>query len=137
MLQLDNIDGNINNCIDRIGALICDTRQFEFIYSFEKLQTEREKLDLYLGILTLDQSGLVRNGEIDVEKSTKDFIGSIQYNLRKGDVISQWNSNQALMLYKMDDEFGVNCLMDRIQKSFSRFDVSNKLSLNIKIKKIV
>ncbi|HZH92672.1 MAG TPA: BTAD domain-containing putative transcriptional regulator [Tissierellaceae bacterium] len=137
MLQLNNIDCNINNSIDRIGALVCDTRQFEFIYGFEKLQMEREKMDLYLGILTLDQSGLVRNGEIDVEKSTKDFIGSIQYNLRKGDVISQWNPNQALMLYKMDDECGANCLMDRIQKSFSRFDGSNKLSLNIKIKKIV
>ena len=137
ILQLDNVDGNINNCIDRVGALVCDTRPFEFIYGFEKLQMEREKMDLYLGILTLDQSGLVRNGEIDVEKSTKDFIGSIQYNLRKGDVISQWNPNQALMLYKMDDECGANCLMNRIQKSFFRFDGSNKLSLNIKIKKIV
>jgi len=137
ILQLDNVDGNINNCIDRVGALVCDTRQFEFIYSFEKLQTEREKPDLYLGILTLDQSGLVRNGEIDVEKSTKDFIGSIQFNLRKGDVISQWNSNQVLLLSKISDECGVECLMERIQNCFFNYVEHNKLSLNIKIKKIV
>ncbi len=137
MLQLDNIDGNISQLQKRIGALICDMRQFEFIYNYERALMERENTDLYLGILTLDQSGLIRNGDIDVEKNTRQLLGSIQFNLRKGDAISQWNSNQALLLSKISNECGVNCMMERIQKCFSDLEERNKLSLNIKIKKIV
>ncbi|WP_409227694.1 AfsR/SARP family transcriptional regulator [Gudongella sp. SC589] len=137
VLQLENIDRNINQNVDRNGALICEPRQFEFIYGYERALMERENTAFYLGVLTLDQSGLIRNEGVDVEKNTRQLMGSIQCNLRKGDAIAQWNSNQALLLSKISDECGVNCLVKRIQNCFVNLEEHNKLSLNIKIKKII
>ncbi|WP_422485123.1 bacterial transcriptional activator domain-containing protein [Gudongella sp. DL1XJH-153] len=136
IIHMDSLSNDLHLNNDRGSALVCDMKQFEFIYNYEKSLLEREKWDVFLGILTLDHFGVVRNDGNNFEENTRQLINSMQYNLRKGDVLAQWNCNQALILLKASGECDIKCVIERIQNCFQNVISNENIALNIKLRKI-
>lgn len=136
LIHIETLMKQITNYTEREGAIICDIRQFEFILEYEKSLQDRENRDIFLGILTLDQIGLVENKECDLKVTTRHFMKFLQNNMRKGDILSKTNSNQLLVLFKTSDNCCINCVMERINNCFQELHCHKNMDLNIKFKKI-
>ncbi len=57
-------------------------------------------------------------------------------DLRKGDVLSQWNDKQLLVLFHSLSESEIDIVIVRIRNAFKKAANGNNLDLNIAFRKI-
>ena len=119
------------------GALLCEFDYFKFLYNFELRSIERnENKSIFLLIITVDNIGYkpLKEEEIDEEMV---FLKNIVFNtLRKGDVVSQCNDSQLLVLLYHLEESSLEKVIERVLKKFNEDRKNEKTMLNIKYKKI-
>lgn len=63
------------------------------------------------------------------------LLDVIYCSLRKGDVITQWNDNQLLLLLDLE-EVNLMKLIDRLKEKFNAMVNNEKIELNIKFKSL-
>lgn len=119
------------------GPLVCDFSYFKFLYNFEIRNIERNKdKDIILSIITIDNSShkILR---IDDLKEAIKILKSIIYNtLRKGDVVTQWNDSQLMILLYNINIDNIDGTMKRIVDQFDKQKVKNDIILSIKSNKV-
>lgn len=118
------------------GMLICEKSDFLSLCSFEARLKERADNNAYLGVLTIRKSGLQNNHNEDIRLGMQSFQSYMKKGLRKGDVLSQWNDKQLLVLFHSLSDTDIDIVLGRIRNSFDKAVNGSYLDLNIKLKKI-
>lgn len=133
-----NIIKNVLKEDNTEGALVCDFNYFKFLYNFEARNIERNKnKNIFLLIITIDNIGYKPLKE-DKIKEEMLLLKNIVFNrLRKGDVLSQWNESQLLILLYNVEEKNIENIVRRITHKFDNDREDIKVKLNIKCKKVL
>lgn len=118
------------------GMMLCEKSDFLSLCSFEARLKERAHNNAYLGVLTIRKSGLQNNHNEDIRSGMQSLQSFMKKDLRKGDVLSQWNERQLLVLFHSLSESDIDTVLGRIRNSFDKAVNGNYLDLNIKLKKI-
>lgn len=118
------------------GMLVCEKSDFLSLCSFEARLKERTHNDAYLGVLTLRKCGLQNNHNDDIKIGMQSLQGCMRRDLRKGDVLSQWNEKQLLVLFHSLSESEIDIVIVRIRNAFKKAANGNNLDLNIAFRKI-
>lgn len=137
IINLSTIDGELNEMTSSTGALLCESNYFRFLYKFIlRMKGREERVDIFLGILTIDKSGYRENPEEDIKEAMLILLDLIYRNLRGGDVVTEWNKNQLLALLFGLENMDLETVSERLQKSFTKKIKDHKITLNIQFKKI-
>lgn len=114
------------------GAMYCDLEYFKFLYNLEKRKSIRGNVDTYISLITLNH----KKRTTDNLKQSRNVLKAILLkSLRKGDVITFWNEDQAIiMITEIKSEF-LYLIEDRIQKQFRKY-LKGNCNLEFKFNKI-
>lgn len=120
------------------GALVCDFEYFKFLYNFEVRSIERDQdKNIFLFIITIDNIGYKPLKEEEIEEEMV-FLKNIVFNtLRKGDVVSQCNDSQLVILLYDLKEKSLEKVIERVLQKFNEDRKNGKTMLNIKYKRVV
>ena len=99
------------------GALICDPDIFRFLCKLERRRSERSSNSIYLGILSIDGSNGRALSSAELQVALKSLKTLLLNNLRKGDIISQWDKNQFILLLAEMDQEQANRILGRIREN--------------------
>ena len=135
LIDCDCLDFDSENTEDE-GMLFCEKSDFLSLCSFEARLKERAHNNAYLGVLTIRKSGLQNNHNEDIRIGMQSLQSFMKKDLRKGDVLSQWNEKQLLVLFHSLSESDIDIVLGRIRNSFDKAVNGSYLDLNIKLKKI-
>jgi two-component SAPR family response regulator len=102
------------------GALICDPDIFRFLCKLERRRSERSSNSIYLGILSIDGSNGRALSSAELQVALKSLKTLLLNNLRKGDIISQWDKNQFILLLAEMDQEQANRILGRIKGKFKK-----------------
>lgn len=99
------------------GALFCDLEYFKIIYNLEERRSLRGSSNALLGLITLEASPSAVSGErLDaVSECLKSILSG---SLRRGDVFTQWNQRQIIMLLLNACDMDLNLIYQRIGEKF-------------------
>ena len=132
---INTIDCELKDTKDYNGALICDNFYFRFLYNLKLRTTERDQSNTFVGIITIDKAGYGQLSEADIKYSMTTLLDVIYNGLRKGDVITQWNQNQVLLLLELE-EVNLMKLIERLKDNFNLLKRNDKIELNVKFKSL-
>lgn len=135
-IVLGTLDNELKDCDDHSGALICDNFYFKFLYNFKYRTIERNKENVFVGIITIDKVGYGQLSQEDTKYSMLNLLDITYHSLRKGDVITQWNQNQILLLLLGLEEENLFQLIERLKTKFSKMIRNDKVNLNIKFQQL-
>jgi DNA-binding SARP family transcriptional activator len=118
-LDLNNIQNHLQEKADNQGAFVCEVEVFKEIYKLERCRGERSGLSVFMALLSI-QDDTQQNDASMIEKGMEQLESVLLNNLRKGDVIARWSSNQyVLMLPGLAYEHGEK-VMQRIKNAFNQ-----------------
>lgn len=104
------------------GAFYCDRNIFYSIYVLEKRRSERTGHVVYVVSLTVNENSDIFN----------DIRNKLTGLLRKGDVVTTWESNIILVLLPRMEYKQILTIMDRIIKQFNNDE--HKYDIKVKIR---
>ncbi|MGI6703798.1 MAG: AfsR/SARP family transcriptional regulator [Clostridia bacterium] len=104
---------------DMEGALYCDLEYFKTIYNLEERRSIRSKSKEYLGLVTITE-GSVAGGKDMVKMAAEELKSVLKDSLRKGDVYTQWNSHQMIILLTDVQREALSLIGKRIKKRFNQ-----------------
>ena len=138
-MDLRKIDNEMTKEFNLGGVMFCNLNYFKFIYNYEKRNKARRSskdIGVAIAIVTIFSGSHVHLTEKEIKKGM-DSLGYIFLKtFRHGDVVSQWNENQMLvLLYAMSEEH-IQTVVDKIRNNFNKEKLDERLMLNIKIKMI-
>lgn len=102
------------------GAFYCDRKLFNSIFILERRRSERTGHIVFVVSISVNESTSVFNS----------FRKSLIKSLRKGDVVTTWDSNVLLVLLPRMDYKQIITIMDRIINQFKK----NAVDYDIKVK---
>lgn len=118
------------------GPVICDTKLFKFLFHVEKRRFERYGQKTFMGLVTLS-SGNQFLDQNTLKEGMERLKHILKSNLRKGDVITQWNDNQFLLsLPCINSEQAIKALC-RIEKIYKNSEKYSKLVINTKFQPVL
>lgn len=100
------------------GALLCDIEYFKTIYNLEERRSIRSKNKEYLGLITIasDSTGASKGGLRMAAKALKSVLKD---SLRRGDVFTQWNGHQMIIMLTDVQRDALDLIGRRIKKRFN------------------
>ena len=101
----------------KTGAMFCDPEYFKIIYNLEERKCLREKNDTVVGLLTL-ASNLPASSPVMYEAAFERLKPLLSRSLRKGDVFTQWNRRQLIILLMNAQSSNLDLICNRIKKRF-------------------
>lgn len=136
-MDLSNIHEMMVDRSKTDSGYVCPPDYFRFLYSLEKRRLERRGRTAFLGLLTVTRRNYkplsLNMQEAAVAKLTE-IVGK---NIRKGDVYTQWNETQFLLLLPdLTRELGERVLK-RIRNQFRKETAPEDLILRYKIKSLI
>ncbi|HZJ99426.1 MAG TPA: hypothetical protein VFC79_05450, partial [Tissierellaceae bacterium] len=135
-INLDNLDIQLKDTDESQGALRCDNHYFKFIYNLELRNAERSKNSVYVGIISIDKLGYRQLSEERLKDAMNPLLDIVYHKLRKGDVLTQWNDSQVLLLlYDLEEKY-IEPVIKRVKDGFKEIIKDESIILNIKFKKI-
>nr|WP_300004387.1 BTAD domain-containing putative transcriptional regulator [Tissierella sp.] len=135
-IDLNHLDSEMTKEFNFGGVIFCDKEIFKFLYNYELRNKERRSdtdLGVGLGVVTLEsESHRVLN-----KKELKKGMDSLGYvffkTFRYGDIVSNWNDSQMLiMLYGLKEEH-IQTVVNKINNNFNSEKLDERLKLNIKL----
>lgn len=137
VLDLSRIDKELELNRYNKGALICEIDYFKFLYNWELRNKARKKQgNIFLGIISLDNIGFTPLKSEEIKKGMSALMVIVYKNLRKNDILSQWNDSQLVtLLYDISEE-NLYLINNRLQENFSESNINKNINLNIKFKPI-
>ena len=133
--ELNSINYDSKNEKDDDGALICDNDYFKMVYNFKMRGKDRSQEDVFIAIIDIEK---VDEEELtyDLSKDSMEQLLDIAIQkLRKGDVITQWNENQILLLLSGLKEDNIEVLIKRINSHFYSM-CRKRVKLSMKFQRI-
>lgn len=117
LLSLQEFEGELDLGDHIKGGLIIEPNYFNLIYNLEKRRIDRkEKKGIYIGIITIESGGFKNLSDNELESIMNKLLSILYEELRKGDIISKWNSKQvACLIYDVDEE-NINIALNRLNK---------------------
>ena len=110
-IKLDEEEGS--------GPLQCSIDYFKFLYSSHKRKRKEDGKKDFLLIITLDENKHTRE---DIDGWNTLIKDSLNRLLRKSDIFTFWNDNQALVLLKDVHDGGIEIIEARIKQNFKSQD---------------
>lgn len=105
-------------CDEQSGALFCDLEHFKLIYHVEERKSGRGGAGSFVGLLTLScKDGNGRNGRFEAAGESLKHL--LRRSLRQGDVFTQWNRSQIIVLLTGAESESLETICRRIGKKFS------------------
>lgn len=135
-IDLDTLEDELSDSGELKGALLCDNYYFKFLYNLEIRNVERCNKKVFTGVITIDSTGHRPLSEEDMKDSMSILLDIIYERLRKGDVLTQWNQSQVLLLLYSLEEENIETVAKRLDNRFKELIKNQKIGLNIKFKKI-
>lgn len=137
VLDLSRIDKELELNRYNKGALICEIDYFKFLYNWElRNKARRKQGNIFLGIISLDNIGFTPLKSEEIKKGMSALMVIVYKNLRKNDILSQWNDSQLVtLLYDISEE-NLYLINNRLQENFSESNINKNINLNIKFKPI-
>ena len=137
VLDLSRIDKELELNRYNKGALICEIDYFKFLYDWElRNKARRKQGNIFLGIISLDNIGFTPLKSEEIKKGMSALMVIVYKNLRKNDILSQWNDSQLVtLLYDISEE-NLYLINNRLQENFSESNINKNINLNIKFKPI-
>lgn len=136
-MDLSRIDKELELNRYNKGALICEIDYFKFLYNWElRNKARRKQGNIFLGIISLDNIGFTPLKSEEIKKGMSALMVIVYKNLRKNDILSQWNDSQLVtLLYDISEE-NLYLINNRLQENFSESNINKNINLNIKFKPI-
>ncbi|HHX87037.1 MAG TPA: hypothetical protein GX693_02530 [Firmicutes bacterium] len=136
-LDLSNIQEMIAERSKAEGAFICQPDYFRFLCSLEKRRLERKNRPVLLGLLSITRLNYNLPPSDMLEGAVTRLKEIIAVNIRKGDVYTQWNEAQFLLLLPdLTLETGEKVLQ-RINSQFQKRFAPEDLVLRYKIQPLL
>ncbi len=127
-LDLNAIDERLGEEQEAEGALLCDRHTFRFLHRLEMRRSERSDGVICLGLFSLSWNNLGAPRGRDLGAAMSALKEILTSNLRKGDVITQWNEEQCLVMLPGCARRDSEDLRERIELEFAaRSDVQLNL----------
>ena len=117
ILSLQEFEGELDLGDHIKGGLIIEPNYFNLIYNVEKRRIDRKaKKSIYIGIITIESGGYNNSTDKELEIVMNKLLSILYEELRKGDIITKWNSKQvACLIYDIDDE-NITKALNRLNK---------------------
>ncbi len=112
----------------KTGALFCDPEYFKIIYNLEERKSLREESNTYVGLLTLASNKPAASAEI-YESAFERLKPLLSGSLRKGDVFTQWNRRQLIILLMNAKKDSLDQICRRIKKRFNEAPKNNGIEM--------
>lgn len=110
------------------GAMYCDLEYFKFLYNLEKRKSVRGNSNTFIALITLNHK---KRNQDNLDKGREVLNEVLLNSLRKGDVISFWNEDQAIVMIADIKPKCLYLVENRIQESFRK---KSKVSCNLEFK---
>jgi len=117
------------------GALFCDLEYFRTIYNLEERRSLRAQNKECLGLVTVT----TEYPEVSQDKlngATETLKTVLKESLRRGDVFTQWNRHQMIILLTDVQRDALDLISRRIRKRFKDKIGEEGLSVDISFKPI-
>jgi len=102
------------------GALLCDAESFDLICRLEKRRAKRGGHAFFIVTLTLTDPEFRMPQEADLSKAMENLKQVLLSSMRQGDLISQWNESQLVLLLFTDVHEHVEIALKRIKDNFDK-----------------
>lgn len=102
------------------GALLCDAESFDLICRLEKRRAKRGGHAFFIVTLTLTDPEFRMPQEVDLSKAMENLKQVLLSSMRQGDLISQWNESQLVLLLFTDVHEHVEIALKRIKDNFDK-----------------
>ncbi len=136
-IDVISIEENFKDEESSLGPVICDAKFFKFLFQVEKRRFERYGQKTFMGLITLTLSENFFLEQSLLREGMKGLKHILKSNLRKGDVITQWNDNQYLIsLPGLNSEQAIKAL-DRIEKIFRNSEEYSKLIIHTRFQPVL
>lgn len=109
------------------GAFFCDPETFMLLYRLEEVRTERNKQAVFWGCLALFYPDNILPDEQKRDKAMEFLREILRKNLRKGDVVCRWNSNQFYLLLSCLTQEQAAKALERIKNCFFEFQTCKNI----------
>ena len=111
------------------GALLCEPESFRFLCKLEARWMQRYSQEVLLGLLTVTGRDHKQPEPEAITKSMSHLKKILFNKLRKGDVISQWNETQFIMMLPGLTPASGHEVMQRIKSEFTRQFSQNEITV--------
>jgi DNA-binding SARP family transcriptional activator len=133
--DLSTLSKSFTYADDMEGALFCDIEYFRTIYNLEERRSIRAQTKEFLGLVTVTaDSGEVSNDKLG--KIAETLKSVLKDSLRRGDVYTQWNNHQMIVLLTDVQQDALVLISRRILKKFNSTAEHNGISVDISFKPI-
>jgi len=95
------------------GAFICKNDIFRMIYELEERRAERNNRPIYLSYIKFLNINDLKRYDFRIEKI-------LEKTLRKGDIITRWDSDKYLILLVDIDQKSARVVLDRIKEEINK-----------------
>ncbi len=110
------IQKHLDKAAEPPGCMLCNPDVFRFLYKTELRRSERSGQPVFLAMFALEPGST--NKSFDLRSCMDLLHRTLTVNLRRGDVVCQWNDQQYLLLLTgLDADQAVKAI-NRIQLSF-------------------
>lgn len=100
------------------GAMFCDADSFDLFCNLEKRRAKREGTYLFIASLTLTGHDFQMPPTAELFAAMEELKQALFGNMRKGDVFSQWNESQFVILLSTMSLEQAETILQRIRKEF-------------------
>lgn len=109
-------------------AMHCDLEYFKFLYNLEKRKSIRGNSNTYIALITLNHK---KKTQSILEKCRESLKEVLLKSLRKGDVITSWNEDQAIVMITNIKPESLYLVENRVQQLFRK---NSKVDCNLEFK---
>jgi len=120
---------------EKEGALFCDIEYFRTIYNLEERRSIRARSKECLGLVTINKENQ-RVSQNKLNDATETLKAVLRVSLRRGDVFTQWNQHQMIVLLTDVQRDALDLINRRIRKRFNDKMGEEGFMVNISFKPI-
>jgi len=131
--DLDDIKKRFDQGSALKGALICGPETFRQIYCYDKRSEDRIEFPVFFVVMGLTINLKEDNNEESLKAAMKVLRQIMLRTLRRGDIVSQYSSNQFLLMLTTDNNMGGHAAMNRIKRLFEKEYGENTATLTIQM----
>ena len=136
-LDLSTIQEGLKGKESVNGAYYCDAELFRYFYNLERARVERNGQSVLLGLFTLTTPGFALPDKAILKEVMENLQTVILESLRKGDLVTRWNSAQILMLLPGLNREQSEMVIARIENKFNDKHNLKGLVLHKKVESIL
>lgn len=118
VLDIISIEDNMEENID-FGAMYCEFEYFKFLFNISLRKSMRNDENDYYCVITLKNSEVIYNSREKIEKWNDVMKEVLISSLRKEDVFTFWNENQALLILHNVLGEGTKIIEERVRKNYN------------------